>query len=326
MKHYRQRIFLSRDQLENILKSVGVKVVSETEHDLLCYCCFHHNVDSPAFNIGKKSPYLWKCWNGKCNKRGNIFSLLTQKGYSPNEAQKMLFSGISSPDDFEELMQDLLSEPEEEENVWDGFDASKFRLEDINQGYRAKDYVLSRGITEESYDRFVMGYSHKKDMLIIPVSSVDDYLIGVIGRSIEGKQYRYSSGLQRGKTIFNIYNAIRAVKDRQVKEIILTEGSLDSIYIDQAGFQNVGAVLGSAISPDQWRLLRKHFTDIICFFDNDDAGIALTDSVIKNAHGMGVSVVGYPDDRKDPGELSPEEIREMIEGRVSSIEILLGEL
>lgn len=315
-----RKVYLSRDQLENILSSAGVKIVSETDKDLLCYCPFHHNVDSPAFNIEKRSPYRWKCWNGKCDKRGNIFSLLTQKGFTKNEAQRTIFSGITTIDDFEELMQDLLAEPEEKDNAWEHFDAVKFIEEDEAHGFRAKSYVLSRGITEEAYGYFGMGYSHKKDMLIIPVMSENDKMLGVIGRSIEGKQYRYSAGLQRGTTIFNANNAKLCGRT----EIILTEGSLDSVYIWQAGFNCVGAVLGSAISPDQWKILRKHFTDIVCFFDNDDAGIALTDSVIKNAHGMGVSVVLYPDEVKDPGDLSPETIQEMMEERVSGIELLLG--
>lgn len=317
----RQKIYLSRDQLENVLSNVGVKVVSETSHDLLCYCPFHHNVDSPAFNIGKKSPHLWKCWNGKCNKRGNIFSLLTQKGYSPSEAQRMLFSNITSPDDFEELMQDLLAEPEDDENIWEHFNIEKFYQEDIDAGMPAFNYATGRGITGESYYKFRMGYSAKKDMLVIPVFNEHEVPIGVIGRSINGKQYRYSSGLQRGSTIFNINDAITY----GAKEIVLTEGALDSIYIYQAGFDCVGAVLGSAISPDQWKLLRKYFTDIVCFFDNDDAGIALTDSVIKNAHGMGVHVVVYPDGVKDPGDLSAEQINEMMQNQVSAIELLLGE-
>ena len=144
----KQKIYLSREQLENVLSSVGVKVVSETEHDLLCYCPFHHNVDSPAFNIGKKAPYLWKCWNGKCDKRGNIYSLLTQKGYSQNEARRMLFSGITSPDDFEELMADLLADDEKVENIWEHFDIEKFGFEDIDADFRALNYLTGRGVSE----------------------------------------------------------------------------------------------------------------------------------------------------------------------------------
>jgi 5S rRNA maturation endonuclease (ribonuclease M5) len=321
LKKYKP-IYLSRDQLENVLAQAGVKIVTETSQDLLCYCPFHHNVDSPAFNISKRSPFLWKCWNGKCAKSGNIFSLLTQKGYTPNEARRTIFSGVTTLDDFEELMQDLLSEPEEEENAWSGFNYMKFIEEDREHDHRARDYAYGRGITESAFNFFRMGYSYSKDMLVIPVWDDKGEMLGVIGRSIEGKQYRYSSGLQRGRTIFNIDHALS-----HGPEIILTEGSLDSIYIWQAGFNCVGAVLGSAISPEQWGLLQKHFTDIVCFFDNDDAGIALTHSVIKNAQGMGVTVVEYPDDRgvKDPGDLSSEEIRQMIDNRVDAITILLGE-
>src|SRR5688572_22790178 len=254
-KKYRP-IFLSRDQLENILSQVGVRIVTETAKDLICYCPFHHNVDTPALNFEKTSPYRWRCQNAKCGKTGNIFSLITKKGYTVNEARHMLFSNITSLDDFEKLMQELLSNDDEEENVWEGFDPFKFVNEDIAHGERAKQYALSRGITEFSYKFFLMGYSSAKDMLVIPVHGADGAMLGVIGRSIEGKQYRYSAGLQRGKTIFNIRNADAFASMDDHSEIILTEGALDSIYISQAGFNNVGTVLGSAISEDQWKLLK----------------------------------------------------------------------
>lgn len=306
--------------MENLLSSVGVKVVSETAKDLLCYCPFHHNVDTPAFNMSKRTPFLWKCQNGKCNKRGNIFSLLTQKGYTYNEARKTIFNGVTSLDDFEELMEDLLSDIEEEANPWEHFDIETFRREDEENNFPARTYLAGRGINADTYDRFRIGYSKRRGMIVVPVFDETQTCLGVIGRSIDTKKYMYSAGLTRGTTIYNINNAMH-----EGTEIILTEGSLDSLYIYQAGYKNVGAVLGSAISENQWRLIRKYFTDIICFFDNDDAGIALTESVILNAQGMGVSVVGYPDEVKDPGDLSAEAISEMIEDRIDSISILLGE-
>lgn len=330
-KGSRVRFHLTREKLEEILRNVGVKVVAETEHDLLCYCPFHHNVDSPAFNISKRQPYPWKCWNGSCAQKGNIFTLLYKKGYSPAEVKKILVQGEVEPNEFLEFLEQILKEEEEQVNPWKGYDYTRFAEDDKNSGYPARDYVLDRGITEEAYEHFHMGYSAKKDMLIIPAFHDNGEMAGVIGRSIKGKQYRYSNGLQRGTIIWNLNNA----PEYQTDEIILTEGSLDAIYVWQAGHRNVGAVLGSAVSPQQWKVIRKHCGAITCFFDNDDAGKALQQTIINNTRDLMVSAVEYPDrlitlddgtERpiKDPGELTLEEIQHMVFSRKTALQFLLS--
>lgn len=314
----RLNIFLSRDSLEDILRNVGVKIIAETEHDLLGYCPFHHNVDSPAFNISKTQPYPWRCWNGACDQKGNIFTLLHKKGYSPNEIKKMLISGEVEPNDLVDYLRELLAEAEEEASPWKGYDYSRFKVDDEAAGYPAKKYAISRGITEEAYEHFHMGYSAKKDMLIIPAFHANGDMAGVIGRSIQGKQYRYSAGLQRGSLVWNLNKATQTLSD----EIILTEGSLDAVYVWQAGHKNVGAILGSAVSPVQWKEIRKHFGSITCFFDNDEPGKKLTDSIIDTTRGLMVSVVQYPSGVKDPGDLTPEQIRTMMEYRRTNLDLL----
>jgi DNA primase len=170
-------------------------------------------------------------------------------------------------------------------------------------------------------------------MAVIPVFDEYDNLVGTIGREIASKRYQYSTGLGRGQLIWNLNNA------KEHETIILTEGALDAVYIWQTGQENVGAVLGSAISPRQWDQLRKYFYEIICFFDNDDAGWALAEDVILKAEGMFTWYVEYPDRMitytdddgeekqrpiKDPGELTPDEITHMLKHKKSSLALLLG--
>lgn len=315
----RFKIYLSREKLEDILRSVGVKIVSETQKDFLCYCCFHHNTDTPAFNIEKREPYRWKCNNGKCNQKGNIYSLLIKKGYSQNEAKKLLVKGQAEISDLEALIKELIKDEQEHVNKWTLVDPSRFILEDQEAGYPALNYMVGRGISKESYEYFKIGYSTKRKMVVVPVYGENNDFIGVIGRTIEGKAYKYSAGLSRSTTIWNLQNVIQLPSD----SIILTEGYMDSIYIHQAGYWNVGAILGSAISPQQWFLLRKYFSEIILFFDNDDPGRALRDSIINSVRDLSIGVVEYPGDQKDPEVLSEQQIRYMIENRKSSIEYLL---
>lgn len=330
----RKSYYLPREKLEDLLKSVGVVISSDTATDLICWCPFHNNKDSPAFNISLAGPHLWKCHNGKCDSQGNIFTLLLAKGYSRSEADRMLLSGSVEISDLLSVVNEILdggSKKKDATKDWLGVDPKRFRDSDENHNWPARDYMLSRGFTQEAIDFFGIGYSHKKGMAVIPVHNERGQLCGIIGREIESKRYQYSTGLNRGQLIWNINNA------RQYDSIILCEGSLDAIYLWQAGYENVGAVLGSAISPRQWDQIRKYFTEVICFFDNDDAGIALTETIIDSVKDLAVSYVEYPDrmiehrdsngettmkSLKDPGDLTTQEIVSMVENRKSSLELM----
>lgn len=327
--------YLPRPQLEKLLSRLGVDVITDTSTDLICFCPFHANRDSPAFNISLRGPHLWRCHNGKCAKQGNLVTLLMLKGFSKPEAEKMILHGGVEVDDLLGLVQSLMEEEKENANDWVGIDPNQFGRQDEASGWIGRDYFNKRGIHTESYEFFKLGYSPKKDMVVVPIFTEHDKLCGIIGREWRSKRYEYSAGLGKRNTIWNIHNA------KWSNRIILTEGALDAIYLYQAGFENVGAVLGSAISPRQWKLIRKYFTEIICFFDNDDAGLSLTEVIIDNVRDLAVSSVSYegrvveladeaPNHEllfraaKDPGDLSVEAIREMIETRYTSLDWILN--
>lgn len=325
----KKQILLSRDRLIDILKSMGVTIQSETSTDLLGYCPFHDNRDSPAFNMSLRAPYPWKCWNGSCDAKGNIVTLITGKGYTPNEAWKIIGSDLLDFDEFSQYIAEILEEEERHINSWADRDMSEFRASDEAAGWPARKYMKQRGFTDETLDYFQVGYSPKKHMVIVPVYDEVNRPIGVIGRAIEYKRYQYSTGLQRSKII---WNSNRVAKEH--RDIVLTEGAFDAMYIYQAGVPNVGAVLGSAISPIQWRLLRNNYYGITCFFDNDKPGQSLTDSIFETVNDFQVYRVEYPDREiveedgdhhypKDPGELYDFEIQEMMQNRKTKIEWLL---
>lgn len=314
-------IFLAEEQLRDLLEMLGIIVTSGTFREIIAYCPFHSNKDSPAFNISLLPGHLWKCHNGKCNKTGNIVTLLTMKGYTRNEAEKMLIRGSYEISDLSALVERLMADPNNDsKEEWREINVAEFQSCDKECGYPARKYMRGRGISTRAYDFFGMGYSQGKHMAVIPVFDERGRLSGVIGRELSSKRYQYSTGLGRGELIWNLHNA------RKCENIILTEGSLDAVYVWQAGFENVGAVLGSAISPRQWKQLRKHFTEIICFFDNDEAGMAITETIVNSIHDMAVSYVEYPRDVKDPGELTKREIRSMIEHRKTSLDLLLNRI
>jgi DNA primase len=326
--------YLSRPALEDLLRSVGVVVAGDTATDIIAYCPFHNNRDTPAFNISLSPPHFFRCHNGKCGAKGTIVTLLTKKGYSRGEAERMVKLGAVEISDLESVLRDILKPPKTEVSAeeWKEVDPHVFVEQDAANGHPAREYMLGRGITEEAIDHFGIGYVRKKDMAVVPVFDERSQLVGTIGREIQSKRYQYSTGLGRGQLVWNLNNS------KEHEHIILTEGYLDAVYVWQAGWENVGAVLGSAISPKQWNLLRKYFYGIICFFDNDDAGWGLVEDVITKGTDLLVWFVEYPDrlitytddegvehqrSIKDPGELTADEINYMLENKKSSIDLLL---
>ena len=66
--------------------------------------------------------------------------------------------------------------------------------------------------------------------------------------------------------------ALNLAKQSDSKKIILVEGYMDAISLYQRGFNNVVASLGTALTEEQGRLLRKYSEQVILSYDSDGAG------------------------------------------------------
>ena len=70
---------------------------------------------------------------------------------------------------------------------------------------RAIRYFEGRKITKESIDKFNLGYSEKQDSVTIPIHSPDGMCIGFVARTVEGKEFKNTPGLPKGKVLFNLH-------------------------------------------------------------------------------------------------------------------------
>jgi DNA primase len=166
---------------------------------------------------------------------------------------------------------------------------------------RAMRYYSGRAITEDSVKKFALGFSEKQDMVTIPVHSPDGVEVGFVGRSIEGKDFKNTPGLPKGKTLFNLHRVKTA--DR----VYVVESSFDAIRLDQCGFPAV-ATLGANVSNYQIDLLQKYFNNVIVIADNDEAGGNMM-SRISEKLGSRVSVIKLDKKYKDIGDMSDEDIK-----------------
>ena len=188
---------------------------------------------------------------------------------------------------------------------------------------KAKDYFLSRSISFESMDYFKLGYSEKQDMVTVPLHSPDGMLVGVIGRSIEGKQFKNSDNLPRSLTLFNLHNAKKVSPT-----IIVCESSFDAIRIHQAGYPNVVATLGGGISKENVQNLNRYCSSIIIATDADEAGRKLGMEIANKLSSKNITWASfddetiYPHGAKDVGDLSDEEIKHCIKNAKSHFEYI----
>jgi len=279
----------------------NIEVVRDDGDELACYCPFHNNTDSPAFYINKHTG-LWICFNPSCEKRGSIRDLMAFFG----DHQKIVKD--YSYDEIEKLLANY-EETEPKENWDDALASIKIKFPD-EKG--CSQYLFNRGFDQKTLEYFEIGFSSKRGRLVIPARDESSKLVGFIGRAVDEQtqpKYLYSKGFPRKFILFNLNHA------KKFESVIVVEGSLDAMMIHQAGFSNVVATLGAAVTDNHISLLKKYFDEIIVFSDNDHAGFAMRDIIVANITDKCVKTVEYPSpDTKDPGDLTAEQIGQCVSG------------
>jgi DNA primase len=162
-------------------------------------------------------------------------------------------------------------------------------------------YYNGRLITDDSVNKFKLGFSEKQDMVTIPVHSPDGMAVGFVGRSVEGKEFKNTPGLPKAKLLFNLHRVKTA--DR----VYVVESSFDAIRLDQVGLPAV-ATLGANVSNIQIDLLKKYFNNIYVVADNDEAGGNMKNKIIEKL-GSRVNVIQLDKQYKDIGDMTDEDIK-----------------
>jgi len=195
-------------------------------------------------------------------------------------------------------------------------DTVKRLNESLLDSSRAAQYLKGRGITKQSAEKYLIGYSEKRDMITIPIFSPDGLCVGMVGRSVEGKSFQNTPGLPKSKTMFNIQ------RTKAASQVFVVESSFDAIRIEQLGRYAV-ATLGSTVSGKQIQLLKKYFTSIILLPDNDEAGLAMQR---KMEEALGNIVVSgtIPNEYKDVSDLDEEQLSQLIYKFDNMIEYILN--
>ncbi len=138
------------------------------------------------------------------------------------------------------------------------------------------------GFTDEILKRAALMNQHGGDFfrnrVIFPIFNISGKPIAFAGRQMvssdRGPKYLNSPETEvylKRKVLYGIYNAKKAI--RQEENCYLVEGYTDVLSLFQSGVENVVASSGTALTPDQIRLIRRYTNRITILFDSDPAGI-----------------------------------------------------
>ncbi len=153
--------------------------------------------------------------------------------------------------------------------------SSPENLQYINANGLNIENLLSNGILGKSADKHL--YVRFNERIMFPIYSASGKIVGFGGRSLKEGVAKYINSPQT--PLFNkskLFYGYHLAKDQIFKQntIIITEGYLDVIMLHQAGFKNVVATLGTALTKDHIPLLNKGDPNVILGYDGDKAGIS----------------------------------------------------
>ena len=178
----------------------------------------------------------------------------------------------------------------------------------LQKKYDIKDLLdidIAKEINGKYYDTF-------QNRIIFPIIDENNNIVGFSGRKYLSDDLKdetlpkYSNSkenvvFKKSGTLYNINNALPNIK--KSKEIIITEGFMDTIRMASIGYKNVIALMGTAFNQAHLEKILKYKCKVIMNLDQDAAGVEATikigDELLK--HNLDVSVVVF-EDYKDSDE------------------------
>lgn len=170
--------------------------------------------------------------------------------------------------------------------------------EALGKGFKL-EFLESTGLTiareDRPFDRF-------KGRVMFPIQSMSGRVLGFGGRILtnDKKAAKYlnspeSEIYHKSKVLYGIFQAKQSIA--KLNNCFLVEGYTDVIQFNQAGIENVVASSGTALTPDQIRLINRLTKNITVLFDGDAAGLRASvrgiDLILEE--GMNVRVCAFPD-------------------------------
>lgn len=317
----------------DIADVIGTYVTLKRSGSNMMGLCPFHNEKTPSFVVFRNTQTFY-CFG--CGAAGDVVTFVRKiENLEYVEALHHLASrvGITIPED------DSRGGVRRSRILEINKAAARFFRSQLLTSNEAKQYIVKRGLTKKAVDRFGLGYSAKgyelidhlrkngytedemvaaklagknekgyypffRERVMFPIIDTTGAVIGFGGRVLDDRKPKYlntpdTPAFNKGRNLF----ALNYAKEHASECLILCEGYMDVIALHNAGFENAVATLGTAITSEQARLMKRYTNKVVISYDGDGAGRRATDraSTILADAGIDVRVLNVTG-AKDPDE------------------------
>ncbi|MBS83441.1 MAG: DNA primase [Gammaproteobacteria bacterium] len=302
---------LDRQFIDNLLSNIdiveliGQKVTLKKFGNNYKGLCPFHAENTPSFNVSS-SKQFYHCFG--CGASGDAISFLKNyEGLSFYESIEKLakIANISIPETVSKKNYD------NENLLHANYIASDFFSNNLQNNKKAKDYLLSRGITDDLIEKFDLGYANDswdglmkelqkknlikdalevgvlvknkdkiydrfRDRVIFPIKNTQEKVIAFGGRTLNKSESAKYINSPESKIFFKsaqLYGLFQA-KNSITKndKVIIVEGYTDVLALHKNNFNYSIATLGTAFTKSHFNKIMKYTKNIFFCFDGDEAG------------------------------------------------------
>ncbi|WP_051188375.1 DNA primase [Proteocatella sphenisci] len=300
-------------------------------------CCPFHNENTPSFVVSENKQ-IFKCFG--CGKSGDVIKFIEEiENVDFIEALKILAEklNIELPQNNKEGYSTYEKANAELKEI--NTESARFFYKNLINTPTAIDYLKNRGILPEMIKEFGIGYadnsfdllnmlkktfptesligsgvfvqknekiySRFRNRIMFPIFDSRNKVIAFGGRQMDdyGPKYLNSPETKIFLKKDNLYGFHIAKKNLINKSIFLVEGYMDVIKMHQFGYKNTVASLGTSLTIEQAKLIKKTADKLYIIYDSDNAGIQASLRALEIAlqEGLEVKVVSILE-AKDPDE------------------------
>ena len=183
------------------------------------------------------------------------------------------------------------------------------------KGY-SKAELLAAGLIVDNkkggfYDKF-------RNRLMLPVIDTRGDVVAFGSRVLDKSEPKYMNSPET--PVYSkrrVLYGLNLAKKSKRQGIVLCEGNLDIVTLHQAGFDNAVASMGTALTPEQVRLLSRFTKELVLCYDNDNAGKAATEKALQLLNGseLSVRVLQLPRRRTEAGEYVKQDADDFIKNQ-----------
>ncbi len=295
--------------------------------------CLFHSEKTPSFMVSP-SKQIYHCFG--CGSGGDVFTFLIKQGdISFQEALSTLAerAGVK----LQKSLKPSFKSKEKKDMLGLYRDVCLFYQQCLQENAKAADYLEKRGITREAQKLFSLGYAPNKwdalfsylvkikgheaaliikagliargpknyydnfrDRIIFPIFNLTGEAIAFGGRVMNDSMPKYlnspeSPFFSKGKVLYGLNLAKDPIK--KFGFAIFVEGYLDLITVYMHGFSNVVASLGTALTQEHGKLIKRFTQNVVLVFDGDASGIRAAKKAmgILLESGLGVKALLMPE-------------------------------